>query len=493
MARIVDVPRRLGLEDYEAVAHLAPAVRTLRDEAARVARLFRDRTLWMVNSTEHGGGVAEMLPTVVTLLRELGIRTEWVVIESEEPRFFELTKTIHNLIHGAGSPDLDASHRELFEGENRRNAEEMAPWLSPGDILLVHDPQPLPLAALLADRLELRTVWRCHIGLDEENEATDAAWGFLRPYADAYERGIFSAPEYAPGMFRKISSIITPAIDPLTPKNRDLPLHKIMGVLGNAALAAVPSPLLTPMYPHVARRLQPNGEWAPANMSEDIGLPTRPIVSQISRWDRLKGWRPLLEAFTELKTREREQPVADGHEHRRRLELVRLVLAGPDADSVADDPEAVEVLDELVERYRALPPHVQRDVALVALPLQDPAQNALMVNAIQRASSIVVQNSLREGFGLTVTEAMWKHVPVLSNSRACGPRQQIRDGIDGRLIGDPSNVDELRHALNEMLADPDRRDEWGRNAQRRVHGRFLVFQQVSDWLRLLAGLVSPPA
>ncbi|MGD2068943.1 MAG: glycosyltransferase [Gemmatimonadota bacterium] len=489
MARIIDVPARLGLDDYESVAHLAPAVRTLREEAVRTARTLEGRTLWMVNSTEHGGGVAEMLPTVVTLLRELGVKTEWAVIESQEPRFFELTKRIHNLIHGAGSPDLTAEHRELFEGENARNAEEMAPWLSPGDILLVHDPQPMPLARILADRVDLRTVWRCHIGLDEENEATNTAWRFLMPYAAAYERGVFSAPEYVPGMFRKISTVITPAIDPLSHKNRDLPLHKIMGVLSNAALAAVSTPVLTPMYPWVAQRLQPTGRWAPANMSEDIGLPTRPIVSQISRWDRLKGWVPLLEAFAALKSRERVDGRHDGHEHRRRLELVRLALAGPEPESVADDPEATEVLEELVGRYEELPPHIQRDIALIALPLGDPAQNALMVNAIQRSSSLVVQNSLREGFGLTVTEAMWKHVPVLSNSRACGPRQQVRDGIDGRLVTDPSDVDALVEALDDMLRASAEREDWGRNAQRRVHRHFLVFNQVSAWLHLLEGLL----
>ena len=171
--------------------------------------------------------------------------------------------------------------------------------------------------------------------------------------------------------------------------------------------------------------------------------------------------------------------------HRRRLDLVRLVLAGPEAESIQDDPEAADVLEELREAYLSLHPAVQDDIALVTLPMHSKEQNALLVNALQRASTIVVQNSLREGFGLTVAEAMWKRVPVLSNARAVGPRTQIRDGLDGRLIHDPSNREELEHAINEMLALPEARQEWGRNGQRRVHELFLVTSQLRSWGSLL--------
>lgn len=135
--------------------------------------------------------------------------------------------------------------------------------------------------------------------------------------------------------------------------------------------------------------------------------------------------------------------------------------------------------------YRGLAPEVQRDVALLSLPMESRRQNALMVNALQRAASIVVQNSLEEGFGLTVTEAMWKSAAILGSS-ACGIRQQVRDGVDGRLVSDPSDVDEVCDTLDEMLASPGERATWGRNARRRVHDEFLVFNQVSHWLRLLA-------
>ncbi|MBW3535124.1 MAG: glycosyltransferase, partial [Gemmatimonadetes bacterium] len=478
MARRVEVRDGRTLEAYESVAHLAPAVGRLRGVAARVVPRLEGRTVWMVNSTEKGGGVAEMLPGVVTLLRDLGVATEWVVLESDDPAFFPLTKNLHNLIHGAGRPDLGPGDRHRYEAVVRQNARRMRPWLARGDVLAVHDPQPMGLASALED-VGLHALWRCHIGLDAATPETRAAWTFLAPYAAAYRRALFSAPEYVPDLFAGRASVLFPALDPLAHKNRDLSLHKLVGVLANAALAAAPTPVLPPMYPHVAERLQPHGAYAPANMSEDIGLLTRPIVTQISRWDALKGWRPLLDAFVCLKERAREERAArdEGPVHRRRLDLVRLVLAGPEPAAVEDDPESREVLEGLEARYLELPPHIQRDVALLALPMADRAQNALMVNALQSSSSVVVQNSIREGFGLTVTEGMWKGVPVLTSAKACGPRHQVRDGIDGRLVHDPADVEEVCGTLDAMLRASEDRDRWGRNAQRHVHDRFLIFSQ----------------
>jgi trehalose synthase len=216
-------------------------------------------------------------------------------------------------------------------------------------------------------------------------------------------------------------------------------------------------------------------------------------VAQISRWDRLKGFRPLLDAFVLLKRRLREGGLRDADAiARRRIELVRLVLAGPDAASIPDDPEALGVLEELKAAYVALPHEIQADVALLTLPLASREQNALMVNALQRASSLVVQNSLREGFGLTIAEAMWKQIPVLSNRRACGPRHQIRDGFDGRLAADPEDVAGLSALIEEMLSVPVEREVWGRNGQRRAYDDFLVFTQARRWLEVLAALVASP-
>jgi trehalose synthase len=489
MVRNVDIEEPRRLEDYAEVAHLAPTVHDLQEEARRAAPRLEGRTLWMINSTSQGGGVAEMLPTMVTLLRDLGIATEWAVIESDEPEFFTITKRLHNLIHGEGDPALSAKHRELYEAVNRQNAEKLKLHIKPGDILAVHDPQPMPLAAMLKEELDVRAIWRCHIGLDEENAATRAAWKFLSSYADAYDHAIFSAPEYVPDFFSRRTAVIYPAINPLSEKNQDLHLHKLVGILSNSALVVSPGPLVRTPLPDPVHRFQGDACYRPANMWEDIGLLTRPIITQVSRWDRLKGFQPLIDAFVRMKLKIYQGKGVQSWEMRRRLDLVRLVLAGPDPASIQDDPEGQEVLAELQAKYLELDPTLQDDVALVTLPMSSPRHNALIVNALQRASTVMVQNSLREGFGLTVTEAMWKRIPILTNSRACGPRQQVRDGLDGRLIGDPGSPEELAEAMESMLAEAAARDAWGRNAQRRVHQNFLVFNQLRAWIQLLASLV----
>lgn len=484
MVKLVDPEHPLSLDDYEAVGHLAGAVRELRAEAGRLVPRLKGRTVWMVNSTALGGGVAEMLPRMVTLLSELGVDVRWVVMETGDAGFFPLTKRIHNLIHGEGDPELTAADRALYEAVSRENAASLRPRVSPGDVLVVHDPQPLGMGAVLKEETGVHSLWRCHIGLDRVLPQTRAAWDFLQPYAAPYDRAVFSVPEYIPGFLAGRSSIIHPALDPLGAKNRTLSVHALVGILCNAALAEAHGPVLMKPFPEPARRLQPDGGWQPAAAGEEIGLLYRPIVTQVSRWDRLKGFLPLLQGFVRLKeAMEEGRAVPD--EHRHTLKTMRLVLAGPDPESVQDDPEAREVLTELSEVYQALPPDIQRDVALLSLPMRSPEHNALMVNALQRCSTIVAQNSLREGFGLTVTEAMWKHAAVMG-SRAAGIRQQVRDGLDGRLVADPADPAEVASVLDEMLADPRARQAWGRSAQRRVHDEFLIFTQLRRWLEVLS-------
>jgi trehalose synthase len=486
MATRVEIERLRSLNDYEQYAHIAPSVRTLREEAEPVARALRGRTLWMVNSTAQGGGVSEMLPGMVTHLRELGFAVEWVVIEPEDDYFFPLTKRIHNQIHGGGEVGLTEDDRAVFETTNRANATALRQLVRDGDILAVHDPQPMPLAGMLRAHVALTTIWRCHIGLDATTRETRDAWRFLEPYAAAYDHAIFSAPEYVAPYFEGRSSIVYPAIDPLTPKNRPLSVQATVAVLERGGLLAEPGPRVLPQYRHRAQRLQQNGAFGSALEPNDLGLLTRPVVTQVSRWDRLKGFLPLLHAFARFKHDLQRKPPADGD--RRRLELTRLVLAGPDPDSIQDDPEGQQVLDEIRREYCALDDAVRSDIAVIALPMQHLQQNALMVNALQRVSTIVAQNSIREGFGLTVTEAMWKSVPVLSNSHACGPRQQLRDGVEGRLIRDPQSVPEIAATLRAMLSHPKRLDRWGLAGQRQVSDHFLVHSQLCHWVRLLAQL-----
>lgn len=487
---LIELRKTISLDDYASFGPLTHAVQDLRDEAATLVPRLKGRSVLMVNSSANGGGVAEMLPTLVLLLRELGVETNWAVISSGKPQFFKLTKRLHNLIHGHGDPDLGPEDKSLYDEISRANAEQLREHLKPNDILVIHDPQPLGAGALLKrDLKKLSAVWRSHIGLDIHTAATRAAWTFLKPYAEVFDHAVFSAPEYIPDYLAGRSSIIHPAIDPLSHKNRALHPHKLAGILCNSGLIEPDSPILTSPFPSPAQRLQPDGSFGPPNQPDQLGLLYRTIVTQVSRWDRLKGFAPLMEGFARMKRSHLASPNQTQVRHSRRREIVRLVLAGPDPGAIQDDPEAQEVLDELKDRYLHLDSDCQQDVVLLTLPMDSRKHNALTVNALQRCSSIVVQNSLREGFGLTATEAMWKAVPLLASS-ACGLRQQVRDGVDGRMVGDPENPDEIASMLDQMLRSTQTLERWGRNGQLQVHKEFLIFTQLSRWLRLLASAVS---
>lgn len=486
MIELVDVARGLSLDDYASNANLRTAVDELRAEAAALVPRLEGRTVWMVNSTARGGGVAEMLPPLVSMLRELGVSTCWAVIKPEQAaRFFSLTKRLHNLVHDSGDPDLGPEDRELYESTSRRLSEELAGYVSPKDVVVVHDPQPAGVGALLADKLDVLCVWRCHIGLDRRTPRTAAAWHFLEPSVSRYHHAVFSAAQYIPHYLAGRASVIHPAIDPLSHKNRELSPIKLTGILCNAGLVEESSPVVTPAWSKGARRLRRDGTFGPATDGGPVGLLFRPMVTQISRWDRLKGWAPLLEGFAELKRRAAEGELSLDDRQRRRLQIARLILAGPEPGAVQDDPEAMDVLGELKSAYAALEPGLAEDVVLLSLPMDSLKHNALMVNVLQRAASVVVQNSLQEGFGLVVAEAMWKRTPVLA-SATTGIRQQLRDGVDGRLIPAPDDPRCVAEMLHQMLADPNRRAQLARNAQRRVHDDFLIFRQVRSYLSTLS-------
>jgi len=487
MLTLVEVDEGFRLEDYAAIAQLSRMVEELQDEAADLAPRLADRAIWMVSSTARGGGVAEMLPKVVSLLRELGLQVRWATIGSDEPGFFPLTKRIHNMIHGADGSPLTAQDRELYEKVSRENGRDLAGRMSPGDILVVHDPQPMATGAFARRESEGIAIWRCHIGNDADTPGTRAAWDFLGPYAGAYGHAVFSASAYVPAAFEGRATVIHPAVDPMSHKNRPLEPHKLVGVLCNAGFKTDRHPILTPPFAGQARRLRADGSFGPAADGEEIGLLYRPIVCQISRWDRLKGFDTLLEGFVRLKrSLSGEGAAGRGPRHRRAVEITRLVLAGPDPRGISDDPESAEVLDELCATWRGLPPALRDDIAILVLPMESRKENALMVNALQRCSTVVVQNSRREGFGLTATEAMWKRVPVIG-TRACGLRQQIRDRVEGLLVQDPDDPDEVRDRIDELLGDACLRDRLARAAELRVSNEFLVFQQIRRWLRLLVG------
>ncbi len=487
MIEEVSVEHPVSLDDYASYSHLEADVAELRSAAATLSPQLRGRTVWMVNSTARGGGVAEMMPRLVSLLNQLGVRTKWVVIGTHRSEFFGLTKRLHNLIHGEGQPAFTAGERDLYETVSRELADEMQHLVAPGDLLVVHDPQPAGMGAMVQQRSEVRSVWRSHIGLDEDLPQTRAAWDFLQPYVASYDHTVFTASEYIPSFLSGNVSIITPAIDPIGDKNRAFAAHTLAGILCNSGLMTAHTPVVRPSFEFRAERLQPNGCFASATTPDEIGLLFRPVVTQISRWDRLKGWMPLMQAFVKLKCA-LHHATGLTEIQRRRLQLVRLVLAGPEPASVQDDPEATSILQELCEAYVGLDSEVQQQIVLLSLPMKSRRENALMVNALQHCSSVVVQNSLQEGFGLTVTEPMWKRIPVLG-SNTCGIRQQIRDGVDGRLIHDPQDADVIARTMVDMLGDPASRERLARQGQRRVHDDFLVFTQLRRWLEVLVSTV----
>lgn len=489
MVEAIPTKESVKLSDYESFAYLTSAVHELRKEAEVLVPQLKGKKVYMVNSTAAGGGVAEMMPRMISIFRELGVDIEWLVMSPDKEEFFGLTKKLHNLIHGSGDPNLSESEQELYNSVSRYVANGLKEFVKPEDILVIHDPQPMGAGAILKKEMGLPAIWRCHIGLDEHLPQTRTAWKFLEQHAGPYDHAVFSAPEYIPTYFAGKSSIIFPALDPLSHKNRAISAHKLVGILVNSGLAKEHNPVLTSEFDHKAQRLMPDGSFQTATSPEELGLLFRPIITQVSRWDRLKGFKPLLEGFTLLKKRLKSGELKVEGRQKRRLEIVRLLMVGPDPASIQDDPEGQEVLHDLINFYTSLDNDIQQDVALITLPMNSLKENALMVNAIQRCTTIGVQNSLREGFGLTATELMLKGIPIMA-ANACGLRLQVRDGIDGRVIQDAENKEEIATTLNEMLADVPNRQNWAKNSEKRVFDEFLVFTQIRNWLRVIANTVN---
>ncbi|MGD1889259.1 MAG: glycosyltransferase [Cyclobacteriaceae bacterium] len=477
----VKIEPGVKLENYLAYASLAPRFNAFHNEAVLLRKALRKKKIWMVNSTEHGGGVAEMMPRMISLLRQLGLDADWVVMETNESQFFALTKNIHNLIHGQPGAEITAEDKALYDQINRDNARQMAEYVQKDDIVVVHDPQPAGMAQELKKMIDITAIWRCHIGLDYSNDSTEAAWSFLSPYLEAYDQYVFSSPEYIPEGLSGNVTLIHPSIDPLSHKNRPLSLHKLTGILGNAGLLTSDHPTLYPDYKHKVTRLKPDGTFGPARNGEDIGLLFRPILTQVSRWDKLKGFFSLLEGFVELKRNNQEN--GNRSRNHNRIRNARLVLAGPDPESVADDPEGKQVLKDLVDAYVQLPDDIKKDVVILTLPMKSAKENALIVNALQRSSYVVIQNSIQEGFGLTATEAMGKRIAVLASS-ACGLRNQVRNHIDGRLLHHPEDPSEVASHLEYLLNNPKVVEEMSFSAEKRVLDHFLIFQQLTNWLNV---------
>jgi len=432
--------------------------------------LLRGRTFWNVNSTADGGGVAEMLRSLVGYARGGGVDARWTVIGGD-PDFFRITKCLHNRLHGhggRGGPLGDSEHA-TYARCTQAHAELLAARVSPTDVVLLHDPQTAGMIPRLLDT-GATVIWRAHIGTDFPNDLVREAWRFLTPYVAQAAACVFSRPSYAwDGLDRSKVAVIAPSIDAFSPKNQAMSFTTVVAVLRAAGLAADGN---RPRPRASFQRLDGSVGRVRRRAQLVEGRPLRldvPLLAQVSRWDRLKDPVGVLSAFA-------HHTHCDGEE-------AHLLLAGPDVTAVADDPEGRGVFDEVQSTLSGLPSGVRDRVHLALLPMADADENAAIVNAIQRRADVVAQKSVAEGFGLTVSEAMWKGRPVVA-SAVGGIRDQIDHGLTGVLV-EPSDLEAFGESVSELLNDPHRADRIGEAAQMRVREMFLGPRHLGDYLDLL--------
>ena len=401
-----------SLEDY---AHIIgeEAVKGLEALAAELKGI----KILELNSTAVGGGVAEMLQNSVPFLNKLGIEDEWKVMKGNEA-YFEVTKSIHNLLQGKGgsfTPEME----DIYFSTVKENVEANIIDWNP-DVVFIHDPQPLGLAPYLKREGET-WFWRCHIDIEDTLTEGSALWEFMSLWVRHYDALIFSAAHYIVSRWPSYTFIIPPFIDPLSEKNRELKPEEINAVLEKYQI--------------------------------DPGLP---IIAQIGRFDPWKGIGKTIDTYKLV----------------RKKENCQLILAG---GSATDDPEGVRVLSEIYEKTKNDP-----DIHVLNLP----PMSDLEINALQRASRVIMQSSIKEGFGLTVTEAMFKAKPVL----ACpvgGIPMQLRDGETGYFSDAPKQTAE-RVAF--LLRNPLAAELIGTRAKRYVEEHFMLPCRIADHLRAIGNV-----
>jgi trehalose synthase len=394
----VTAPR---LDDYAAIVG-KERIAVLR----RLARRLEGLRLVVVNSTRVGGGVAEMLNRHVPLFQDLGIETRWEILEGT-PEFFEATKTIHNALQGTPrelSPAMSAAYVET----NRRNAARLN---LDADVVVIHDPQP---AALVEHaKRTCPWIWRCHIDVSRPHRSV---WRFVRGYVSAFDASVFSMPAFARNLPHP-QYLIAPSIDPLAPKNREMGETEVNQILARFGVDR-----------------------------------SRPLIVQVSRFDRFKDPVGVIRAFKMV----------------RRRDDCRLVLAGGSAD---DDPEGAQVVREVRDEAGDDP-----DITILNLP----PDNDREINALQRAATIIVQKSTKEGFGLTVTEGLWKGRPVIGGAVG-GIKLQVYDHRTGFLV---HSVEGLAYRLRFLLNRPRLAEEMGERGRELVRHHFLLSRHLRDWLTL---------
>jgi trehalose synthase len=371
----------------------------------KLGEKLKGKSFLHINSTREGGGVAEILHRMIPILRELGIDARWDVITGDE-RFFDITKKLHNALQGKPetiTEDMWQYHLEI----NRMNAQNLR---LEADAVLIHDPQPVPLIEYKSGGTWL---WRCHIDMSSPFQNV---WERLRNYCAKYDASVFSVPRFARAMPIE-EFIITPSIDPLSDKNRELSQAEITEAL------------------------------------EKLGIPAdRPMILQVSRFDRFKDPIGVIQAYKLA----------------RKYNDCILVLAGSPA---ADDPEGATVLNEVREHAAGDP-----DLHILLLP----AFSDKEINALQRAATVVLQKSIKEGFGLTVSEAMWKGKPVIGGATG-GIPLQITHGVTGFLV---HSAEGAAFRIRQILNDPDMAKRIGENGREYVRTHFLITRQIRDYLSL---------
>ncbi|HVQ96513.1 MAG TPA: glycosyltransferase [Mycobacteriales bacterium] len=425
--------------------------------AARARDVLAGRTVWNISSTETGGGVAEMLHSLLGYVGAAGVSSRWLII-SGDSRFFEITKRLHNAVHGFGDVRLvpGAADHGHYQQIQDTNLPGVLAAVRPGDLAVLHDPQPAGLVKPL-QQAGLQVIWRSHIGRDQPNEQSTGAWDFIRRYVDSADAFVFSRPQYAPAWVPADRlRVIPPSIDPLSTKNRLLAAEEQLRILVEAGLLAG------------------NGA-APAGVVTGAPAPTPDtrLVVQVSRWDRLKDMAGVMAGFCLV-----APDVPDAH----------LMLVGPATAGVTDDPEGADVFAECVAAWQDLAEPVRSRVHLVSVPMVDVEKNAAVVNAIQRHASVVTQKSLVEGFGLTVAEAMWKARPVVA-SAVGGIQDQIRTNLDGLLLPDPTDLDHFGQTLRTVLTDDGLAHRLGVAAKARVHDQFLGDRHLTQYADLIESLL----
>lgn len=397
------------LLDYEAIVG-----RTILDELYLLAEMLKGKRVKMINSTAVGGGVAEILNRLVPLLNGLEIETQWDVIKGGED-FFEVTKKIHNALHGEQTL-FPPRMRETFLEVSRENLRNTG---LDQDIIVIHDPQPIVYIEA-KNRTTAKWVWRCHIDISHPDEEV---WEFLKGYVEQYDAALFSSPRFSKRLPIP-QFLFFPSIDPLSDKNRELESEFIDEVLERF------------------------------NIPQD-----KPIISQISRFDRLKDPIGVIKAYRMAK----------------RYIDCQLVLAGGGA---SDDPESEVVLDEVRTEAKRDP-----DIHILLLP----PTSSLEINALQRASTLILQKSIREGFGLTVSEALWKKKPVIG-SAVGGIPAQIIPNFTGALV---YSIEGTAYQIRYLLSHPDIAKRLGDYGHEYVKREFLITRSLRRYLLLFHVLFHP--